>query len=90
MSTHRPETPIAAAVNQKPASRLSVASAIRPIGKAHEEGITWYDEAQDWRSGQRLDYGFVSPGLAVELMAAHIDDQAPGSDHQPNFFELTL
>lgn len=59
-------------------------------GKAHDEGITWYDEAEDWRSGQRLDYGFVSAGLAVKLMAAHIDDQAPGSDHQPYFFELTL
>ncbi len=34
ISTHRPEAPIVAAVNQKPASRLSVASAIRPIDKA--------------------------------------------------------
>ncbi len=38
----------------------------------------------------RLDYGFVSAGLAAQVKSAWIDDEAPGSDHQPAWFELAL
>lgn len=59
-------------------------------GKAIDDGLTWYDEAEAWDNGSRLDYGFVSAGLAAKVTAVRIDDEAPGSDHQPYFFELTL
>jgi exonuclease III len=59
-------------------------------GHNEADGITWYDEADDFKSGSRLDYGFVSPGLAAKVTAAHIDNDAPGSDHQPYWFELDV
>ena len=54
------------------------------------EGITWYDEGTDWKTGSRLDYGFVSAGLAARVTGARIDDTAPGSDHQPCWFDLDV
>jgi endonuclease/exonuclease/phosphatase family metal-dependent hydrolase len=59
-------------------------------GHDEADGITWYDEADGFKSGNRLDYGFVSPGLAKKVTAAHIDNEAPGSDHQPYWFELDV
>ena len=59
-------------------------------GRSEDEGITWYDESDDWQSGLRLDYGFVSAGLADKVKDTCIDDQAPGSDHQPYWFELAI
>jgi endonuclease/exonuclease/phosphatase family metal-dependent hydrolase len=59
-------------------------------GHDEADGITWYDEDDSFRSGYRLDYGFVSPGLATKVTAAHIDNDAPGSDHQPYWFELDV
>lgn len=55
-----------------------------------DEGITWYDEDTDWKTGSRLDYGFVSAELAARVTGARIDDDAPGSDHQPYWFDLDL
>lgn len=59
-------------------------------GHAAETGITWYDEGKNFESGLRLDYGFVSAGLAAKVTAARIDDDAPGADHQPYWFELDI
>ncbi len=52
------------------------------------DGVTWYDEEKNWEWGIKLDYGFVSPGLASRVAGAWIDDEAVGSDHQPTWFEL--
>ena len=57
-------------------------------GNPVEEGITWYDESQGFEVGLKLDYGFVTPGLASGVESAWIDDDAVGSDHQPTWFEL--
>jgi endonuclease/exonuclease/phosphatase family metal-dependent hydrolase len=59
-------------------------------GHRQDEGVTWYDESKNFQSGLRLDYGFVSGGLAEKVKGAWIDDQALGSDHQPTWFELAL
>ncbi|UCH59617.1 MAG: endonuclease/exonuclease/phosphatase family protein [Anaerolineales bacterium] len=59
-------------------------------GHSQEEGITWYDSSKNFESGLRIDYGFVSAGLAKKVKRAWIDEKAPGSDHQPTWFELDL
>jgi endonuclease/exonuclease/phosphatase family metal-dependent hydrolase len=59
-------------------------------GHPQNEGVTWYDEGEEFQSGLRLDYGFVSAGLAEKVKSAWIDDEALGSDHQPTWFELAL
>lgn len=58
-------------------------------GHEGEAGLTWYDEARDWQHGLRLDYGFVSAGLAKRVTRAWVDGDAAGSDHQPYWFELS-
>ena len=40
--------------------------------------------------GQRIDYGFVSASLADRLIAARVDRDAVGSDHQPLWIEIDL
>lgn len=57
-------------------------------GNARDDGVTWYDGGNDWKPGTRIDYVFVSPGLADKVKSAWIDDDAPGSDHQPVWAEL--
>ena len=57
-------------------------------GNPITDGITWYDEAKNFEWGIKLDYGFVSPGLASAVTSAWIDSEASGSDHQPTWFEL--
>lgn len=57
-------------------------------GNARDDGVTWYDGRNDWEPGTRIDYVFVSPGLAGKVKSAWIDDDAPGSDHQPVWAEL--
>ena len=54
------------------------------------EGITYYDETDDWKPAGRLDYGFVTAGLADKVTSAWIDNDAVGSDHNPIWFELDL
>ena len=58
-------------------------------GPALRHGVTWYADPADPRSGIRVDYGFVSSGLADRISAAWIDDEAVGSDHQPAWFHLS-
>lgn len=38
----------------------------------------------------RIDYAFLSPGLAQHVRSARIDAEAQGSDHQPVWVELDL
>ena len=59
-------------------------------GHALTEGVSWYDETDDWKPRGKLDYGFVSAGLADRVSAAWIDDVAIGSDHNPIWFRLDL
>jgi len=59
-------------------------------GHSQDSGVTWYDMTEDSASELRLDYGFVSAGLASKVKRAWIDNEAPGSDHQPTWFELDL
>ncbi len=57
-------------------------------GHGQDEGVTWYDYEEQKGPALRLDYGFVSPDLASKMVTARIDEDAPGSDHQPYWFEL--
>ena len=59
-------------------------------GHPRDEGVTCYEEADSSTSIGRLDYGFVSAGLAGKVKSAWIDEAASGSDHQPTWFELAL
>ena len=59
-------------------------------GHGQDEGVTWYDLENKSSPALRLDYGFVSPDLAGKVQTARIDEDAPGSDHQPYWFELDL
>ncbi|MCH9013020.1 MAG: endonuclease/exonuclease/phosphatase family protein [Proteobacteria bacterium] len=59
-------------------------------GHGQDEGATWYDYEEKKGPDLRLDYGFVSPDLAGKIRSARIDQDAPGSDHQPYWFELDL
>ncbi len=59
-------------------------------GHGQDEGATWYGLEEKKGSALRLDYGFVSPDLAGKVQSARIDEDAPGSDHQPYWFELEL
>ncbi len=46
------------------------------------------DDPADKRLHKRIDYGFVSAGLAHLVRASHVDATAVGSDHRPVWFEL--
>ncbi|MEO6653720.1 MAG: endonuclease/exonuclease/phosphatase family protein [Ilumatobacteraceae bacterium] len=60
------------------------------VGREITDGITWWDESTNFESGTRLDYLFVTPGLADAVVAAGIDEQAAGSDHQPVWIDLDV
>ena len=62
----------------------------RLVDREITDGITWWDEATDFTEGTRLDYLFVTPGLAPGVAAAGIDEDAAGSDHQPVWIDLDL
>ena len=57
-------------------------------GHDREDGVTWYDGMDNWTPGTRVDYVFVSAGLAGRVKDAWIDDDAIASDHQPVWAEL--
>lgn len=59
-------------------------------GHPVSEGVTWYDETDDWNPAGKLDYGFVTAGLADSVTGSWIVDAAAGSDHNPLWFELDL
>jgi endonuclease/exonuclease/phosphatase family metal-dependent hydrolase len=58
-------------------------------GHAEDEGITFpAAPAKGYDQGHRIDYAFVTLGLAPRLKACWIDNDAAGSDHQPVWVEL--
>ncbi len=60
-------------------------------GHAEDEGVTCPTCLEnDTRHDMRLDYVFVSAGLAGRVRDARIDTAAQGSDHQPVWVELEL
>jgi endonuclease/exonuclease/phosphatase family metal-dependent hydrolase len=60
-------------------------------GHAEDEGVTCPTcPENDTRHDMRLDYVFVSAGLAGRVRDARIDAEAQGSDHQPVWVELEL
>ena len=59
-------------------------------GNPQDSGVTWFDMTENSNIELRLDYGFVSAGLASRVKRAWIDNEAIGSDHQPTWFELDL
>lgn len=57
-------------------------------GQAPEAGVTFgFADYSDWRHC-RLDYVFLSSGLATALRSCRIDENAEASDHQPVWIEL--
>ena len=58
------------------------------VGRDLHDGVTWWDESTEWKAGTRLDYVFVTPGLARSVVAAGVDADAAGSDHQPVWIDL--
>ena len=59
-------------------------------GPSGDDGVTYFDhpQAAGGHSGLRIDYGFVTPELAGQLVRAWVDGDAVGSDHQPIWLEL--
>jgi endonuclease/exonuclease/phosphatase family metal-dependent hydrolase len=57
-------------------------------GHGEDEGLTWFDEASQFKDGLRLDYIFVTPALAGRVKGAWIDADNPASDHQPVGVEM--
>lgn len=62
----------------------------RLVDRDIADGVTWWDEATEFTEGTRLDYLFVTPGLAHGVVVAGIDEGASGSDHQPVWIDLDL
>ncbi len=60
-------------------------------GHGEDAGVTYprYPE-KNAPHDMRLDYAFVSAGLADRIRGARIDNQAEGSDHQPVWVEIDL
>lgn len=58
-----------------------------PEGIAAADSHTWFDTGDTARRS-RLDYCFVTPGLARHAGKARVDSEAQGSDHRPVWFEL--
>ncbi len=63
-------------------------------GHAEDEGVTYQANAESTEPGQedgrRLDYCFVTAGLADRVCGAHIDQVADASDHQPLWVDIDL
>jgi endonuclease/exonuclease/phosphatase family metal-dependent hydrolase len=59
----------------------------RLAGEPPEGTVSWID-GDDPTKRARLDYGFVSAGLAKRVKRAWIAAEAEGSDHLPLWFEL--
>jgi endonuclease/exonuclease/phosphatase family metal-dependent hydrolase len=58
-------------------------------GHAEDEGITFPAAVErGYERGYRIDYVFVTLGLASRLKSCRIDNDADGSDHQPVWVEL--
>ncbi|TWG98981.1 endonuclease/exonuclease/phosphatase family metal-dependent hydrolase [Mesorhizobium sp. J18] len=64
--------------------------AARHAGSAGGETFTWIDprHPEDASRRRRIDYGFVSAGMAGRIVSVRVDHGAKGSDHLPVWFEL--
>ncbi len=72
-------------------TRESFADAWVRAGYGEDEGVTCpYCPENDTIHDMRIDYVFLSADLAGRVCAARIDNDAPGSDHQPVWVELEL
>lgn len=60
------------------------------VAAGGEAPATWVDPDRpaDRSRWKRIDYAFVSPGLAGNVRASRVDAAATGSDHQPLWLEL--
>ncbi len=56
----------------------------------HGGPATWIDPKRpdDSSRHKRIDYAFVSPGLAGAVKSYRVDETAVGSDHRPVWLEL--
>lgn len=54
-------------------------------GHGRDEGATFPANPQ---GHQRIDFAFVGPEMKHQIVAAQIDDEATGSDHQPYWINL--
>jgi endonuclease/exonuclease/phosphatase family metal-dependent hydrolase len=74
----------------RPLSPMSLSDSWLLAGDAGP-GATFPPSAADPRAqGVRIDYGFVSGGLAQAVKRAWVDNAAQGSDHQPYWIELAI
>ncbi len=73
------------------ATRDGFVDAWAAAGHGEDAGVTCprYPE-NNTQHDMRLDYAFVSAGLADRIRDARIDSQAEGSDHQPVWVEIDL
>jgi len=64
--------------------------ALAPDDAAQTPYTYWTDELQRDQTKQRLDYCFVSTGLADRVLHTRTDIKAEGSDHFPYWVEMDL
>lgn len=88
MTPDSPEYELMAGGTDYAMGRLTVAH--HPVDASRfddGETVSWIDGAHPEKRS-RLDYCFVSAGLAPHVRKAWIDSDAPGSDHQPVWVEM--
>jgi endonuclease/exonuclease/phosphatase family metal-dependent hydrolase len=59
-------------------------------GHGEHDGVTYKAAPNRWPRDLRIDYCFVSAGLASRIRRAWIDSAAIASDHQPVWTDLDL
>ncbi len=59
-------------------------------GNDEADGKTFPPDAKRDFPEMRLDYCFVSAGLAGRVKSARVDSDAQGSDHQPVWVDIDL
>ncbi len=58
-------------------------------GRGEHEGTTFLESSISGETrGMRIDYVFVDESMQKQVVAARIDEQARGSDHQPYWIEI--
>ena len=60
------------------------------VAAGHDEADSVTYLADETFPAMRLDYCFVSAGLAERVRSAHVDKDAAGSDHQPVWVDIDL
>jgi len=72
------------------ARTLNATRAVDAAAQLEARDTTWLDpkRPEDASRHRRIDYTFVSAGMARHVKASHVDRQAAGSDHLPLWLEL--